>query len=138
MAARIYKREDNQYKESMIKEILNMYADEIHKAVIDGERVFIPKVGTIIPQVKTHMHHYLPTCRDLKDGLPYTRVKISHNNALKAKMDRTLWDNINKGIYGLKKLPFEPKQMNILKKGGFIPKDAVVIEDGTIEDDGEE
>ena len=55
MAARIYKREDNQYKESMIKEILNMYADEIHKAVIDGERVFIPKVGTIIPQVKTHI-----------------------------------------------------------------------------------
>jgi len=55
MAARIYKCEDNQYKESMIKEILNMYADEIHKAVIDGERVFIPKVGTIIPQVKTHI-----------------------------------------------------------------------------------
>ena len=55
MAARIYKREDNQYKESMIKEILNMYADEIHKEVIDGERVFIPKFGMIIPQVKTHI-----------------------------------------------------------------------------------
>ncbi len=34
MASRIYKREDNQYKQSMIKEILDMYANEIYKAIL--------------------------------------------------------------------------------------------------------
>ena len=138
MAARIYKREDNQYKQSMIKDILNMYADEVYKAVMDGERVMIPKVGTIIPQVKTHIHHYLPACKNLEDGLPYTKLKMTHNYALKEKMDRTLLDNIENGIYGLKKLSFDIQQMNILKRGGFIPEDAVVMGDDTIENDEDE
>ena len=35
-------------KQSMIKDILNMYVDEICKAVIDGKRVNIPRGGMII------------------------------------------------------------------------------------------
>lgn len=35
MAARIYNREDNIYKQSMIKEILDMYAKEVHKAMMN-------------------------------------------------------------------------------------------------------
>jgi len=49
MAARIYNREDNLYKQDIIKDILRMYADEVRKCMINGERVQISKVGTIIP-----------------------------------------------------------------------------------------
>ena len=39
MAARIYNREDNIYKQSIIKEILDMYAKEVCKAMMNGEHV---------------------------------------------------------------------------------------------------
>lgn len=66
MAARIYNRDDNIYKQSMIKEILDMYAEEIHKAMLNGERVQISKVGTITPEVKARIHYTLPSCN--KEG----------------------------------------------------------------------
>ena len=114
MASRIYKREDNQYKQSMIKEILDMY----------GERVQISKVGTIIPEVKTHMGNYnLPVCNANGGNLPYTKMRISRNNTLKEKMNKTLLENVEKGILGLEKLPFDVQQIRILKKSGVIPDD---------------
>ncbi len=124
MASRIYKREDNQYKQSMIKEILDMYANEIYKAILHGERVQISKVGTIIPEVKTHMGNYnLPVCNANGGNLPYTKMRISRNNTLKEKMNKTLLENVEKGILGLEKLPFDVQQIRILKKSGVIPDD---------------
>lgn len=136
MAGRIYNREDNQYKRSMIKEVLDMYADEVYKAMMKGERVRISKVGTIIPEVKTHKGRYnMPICNQFEGSNPppYTKIRISRNWAIKEAMDRKLMKNIENGIYGLKKLPFDIQQVNILKKSGFIPNDA----DGT-GDGGEE
>ena len=60
MAARIYNREDNIYKQSMNKEIPDIYAKEINKALMNGERVQISKVGTIFPEVKVRLYSGLP------------------------------------------------------------------------------
>lgn len=126
MAARVYNREDNQYKKSLIKEVLYMYADEVRKALLDGERVQINKVGTIIPEVKTHLGSYsLPSANKYSGGNPppYTRIRMSRSVSIKEDMDKELMENIGNGVYGLKNTPFDTQQINILKKGGFIPSD---------------
>ena len=124
MAARIHNREDNLYKQSVIKEILDMYAKEIYKAMMDGERVQISKVGTITPEVKTRM-----AFNNREGGNPpFTRIVISLNRAIKENMDRQLLQNMDSGIYGLAKTPFSRKQMDIMKKCGYIPADAEIPE----------
>ncbi len=137
MAARICNRDDNLYKHSVVKNIIDMYMKEIRKAVIKGERVQITGVGTIIPEVKTHMRHcYLPTCQNVVDDSPYTKVKITQNDALRLEMNQTLQENIANGIWGLEKRRFDTQQMNILKQGGFIPEDAEEAVE-TVDDDDE-
>lgn len=126
MAARIYNREDNTYKQSMIKEILDMYADEIYKSMLKGERVQITKVGTIIPEVKTHIGSYnMPICNRFNgdNPPPYTKIRMSRNWRIKEDMDRQLLKNIENGVLGLEKLPFDIQQINILKKSGYILND---------------
>lgn len=55
MAIRILNREDNPiYRQKMIRDILNMYSDEVRKAMLNGESVQITGVGTLIPEVKVH------------------------------------------------------------------------------------
>lgn len=123
MAARIYNREDNIYKQSMIKEILDMYAKEIYNAMLNGERVQISKVGTITPEVKARLSYTLPACNKEGGNPPYTKIRMSRNYAIKQNMDRQLLQNIENGIYGLEKTPFSRQQMTILKNSGFIPED---------------
>lgn len=137
MAARIYNREDNIYKQSMIKEILDMYAKEINKALLNGERVQISKVGTIFPEIKTRESYGLPTCNKEGGYPPYTKLRITRNRAIKENMNRQLLQNIENGIYGLAKTPFSKQQFNILKKNGFIPEDAELPDDAEIIDDTE-
>lgn len=144
MAARIYNREDNIYKQGMIKEILDMYAQEVYKALMNGERVQISKVGTVFPEVKVRLSYGLPGYDKEGGNPPYTNIRISRNRAIKTNMNNHLMQNIGNGIYGLAKTPFSKQQFNILKNSGFIPKDAElpeeagIIEDTEIEDDGEE
>lgn len=126
MAARIYNREDNTYKQGMIKEILDMYANEIYKCMMNGERVQITKVGTIIPEIKTHIGSYnMPICNRFNGNNPppYTKIRISRNWSTKEDMDKQLLKNIENGILGLEKLPFDIQQINILKNSGYIPND---------------
>ena len=123
MAERILNRDDNIYKKEMIKSVLDMYADEIQKAVMNGERVQITGVGTIIPELRAHMGRYnMPTCNRFEEYQPpSTRVRMTRNYKLRQKMNETLLKNIENGIYGRNKLPFEIHQLNILKKSGYIP-----------------
>lgn len=121
MAGRILAREDNLYKKEIVKNILDMYAEEIQKALLNGERVLISGVGTIIPEVKTHRNCFLPTCDNSNhENAPYTKIRMSRTNALYEKMNQKLLDNIEKGILGLEKLPFDVQQIDILKKSGYI------------------
>lgn len=135
MSKRISDRKDNIYDKRIIENILNMYMDECRKALLSGERVQITKVGTIIPEVKTRLFYNLPICNKEDGNPPYTKLRISRNNLLCEAMNRLLVKNIENGIYGLEKLPFSRQQMDILKKGGYIPEDAET--EGT-EDEEEE
>ena len=83
MAARIYNREDNIYEQSIIKEILGMYANEIYKAMLDGERVQISKLGTITPEVKTREAFNLPSCNREGGNPLFTKIRMSRNHAIK-------------------------------------------------------
>ena len=125
MAGRILAREDNLYKKEVVKNVLDMYAEEIQKALLNGERVLISGVGTIIPEVKTHRNCFLPICDNSNhENAPYTKIRMSRTNALYEKMNQALLKNIENGILGLEKLPFDVQQINILRKSGFIKSDS--------------
>ncbi len=130
IAKRIYNREDNVYDKKVITKqlitsVLLMYMDECRKALAEGERIEISKVGSIIPEVKVHEGNFnLPMCNKDGGNPPYTKLKITRNNLLGETMNRNLLRNIENGIYGLDKLPFSKQQMDILKKSGYIPADA--------------
>ena len=125
MAGRILAREDNLYKKEVVKNVLDMYAEEIQKALLNGERVLISGVGTIIPEVRTHRNCFLPTCDNNNyENAPYTKIRMSRTNALYEKMNQTLLKNIENGILGLEKLPFDIQQINILKNSGYIPDES--------------
>lgn len=135
MAKRICDREDNIYNKKLINrqvvtDILQMYMDECCKALKEGERIEISKVGTIVPEVKVHIGNFnLSMCNKDDGNPPYTKLKITRNNLLRDSMNRNLLRNIENGIYGLDKLPFSRQQMDILKKSGYISED-VEIENG--------
>jgi hypothetical protein len=48
---------------------------------------------------------------------------MSRSVSIKEDMDKELMENIKNGVCGLKNVPFDTQQINILKKGGFIPSD---------------
>lgn len=132
MAKRIYDREDNAYNKKivtrrLITDILLMYMDECRKALAEGERIEISKVGSIIPEVKVHIGNFnLPMCNKEEGNPPSTKLKITRNNSLMDLMNRTLLKNIENGIYGLEKLQFSKQQMDILKNSGYIPEEAEI------------
>ena len=85
----------------------------------------------IIPEVKIHRNCSLPTCDNSNhENAPYTKIRMSRTNALGGKMNETLLNNIENGILGLKKLPFDVQQINILKKSGYISDDVEAAENG--------
>jgi len=121
MAARIADREDNIYNKRIIREILDMYADECKKSLLKGERIRINGVCTIYPEVKTHRSCFFPLCdNETHENAPYTRVKAFFPESFKEVMDKQLLDNIKNKIYGLEYLPFEKQQITNLKNAGFI------------------
>lgn len=125
IAKKIYEeREDNIIKRDVIKTILKMYMEECRKALLRGERIELPGIGTIIPEVKTHRSCFLPTCNNANhENAPYTRMKIRRLDSLQKEMNKTLLDNIENGVYGLEELPFDLLQINNLKANGYIPAD---------------
>ena len=137
MATRICEREDNHYyKHKMIREILHMYADEIYKALLKGERIQITGVGAIIPDIKVHDGNYnMPICNKTEGNPPpYGKIRMSDNRDMRNAINKTLLQNIENGIYGLEKLPFTKKDFEFLKETGYIPEDAELPD----EDDYEE
>lgn len=124
MALRILNREDNLYKKEIVNDILNMYVEECKKALLNGERVQLSGLGTIIPEVKTHRSCFFPRCNnDTHENTPYARLKIKQTNLFKDAIDKQLLENIKNGIYGLEYTLFEKQQIANLKAGGFIQED---------------
>ena len=91
-----------------------MYMDECRKALAEGERIEISKVGSIIPEVKVHEGNFnLPMCNKDGGNPLYTKLKIARNHLLSETMNRNLLKNIENGICGLEQLPFSRQQMDI-------------------------
>ena len=124
IAGRICDKEDNIYSEKIVYDILKKCMDECREGLLKGERVQLTGIGTIIPLVKTHRSSnrcHLPTFNQDNVNQPYTKIKISRNNSFVQEMNETLLKNIENGILGLEKLPFDKQQITILRNGGFIP-----------------
>ena len=103
MAIRILNREDNPiYKQVMIRNILNMYTDEVKKALLNGERIQISGVGTIIPEVKVHKGKYnMPVCNKTEGNPPpFSRIRFSLNHDMERLLASKLKQNFKEGIYG--------------------------------------
>lgn len=130
ISKRILEREDNPYKKDNIYHVLNMFMDEMKKALLDGEPVLLTGLGTIIPEVKTYRNCYLPRCNnETHENAPYTRLKFKRSMVFKKDMNDKLMDNIENGIYGLEYTPFGKQQLDILKENGYISDDAEYQED---------
>lgn len=125
MAGRILNREDNIYKKEIIYDVLKMYMDECRKALLDGERVVLTKLGTITPKLGTHIGSYnLSTCDKYEDNPPpYVKVKLSLSTEFRKQLNEKLRNNIENGEIGLGNLSFDARQMTILKNSGFIPEE---------------
>lgn len=136
MAKRICDRSDNIYNKKIITrqvvtDILQMYMDECRKALLEGERIEIARVGTIVPEIKVHEGNYnLPVCNKAGGNPPYTKLKMTRSDAFGSIMNQTLTENMEQGVYGLEKLLFSRQQINILKKSGYLLEDAEETEDG--------
>lgn len=130
MAARIYYRKDNKYSKNIIKDVLKMYSDEIRNTLINGERVQISRVGTIIPEVRTHRSCYLPTCNNQShENAPYTRIRMTRTVSIGDAMDEKLMENMDNGIYGLEKTRFDKQQITNLRNAGYISDDIDIGEE---------
>lgn len=130
MAARIYYRKDNKYSKNIIKDVLKMYSDEIRNTLINGERVQITRVGTIIPEVRTHRSCYLPTCNNMShENAPYTRIRMTRTVSIGDAMDEKLMENMDNGIYGLDKTRFDKQQLTNLRNAGYISDDIDIGEE---------
>lgn len=124
MAGRIHNREDNvYYKRDMISDILKMYMDECHKALLNGERIQIAGVGTIIPEVKVCESFNMPNCNKEGGNPPYTTLRLSRTQALTDEMNKKIIDNVDNGILGLEKKLLTRTQIKTLKKIGYLPED---------------
>lgn len=125
MTDRVYNRIDNEvFRWSFIRKILQAYNEELQKALLRGEKVQIPGVGTLIPEIKTNEKYNMPSCNKEEGNLPYMDIKLTRNAKFRASMTRRLLDNIKNGIYGLEKLPLKEEQLDYLKEKGFAPEDA--------------
>ena len=123
MAARICEREDNHYyKHTMIREILKMYAEEMRKALLDGERVNITGVGTIIPEIKLSEQRYSIPKLNKGEGTPppFARLRISNNHKMRVAINNQLNKNLREGIYGLKEIRFSDEQIDFMIENGHI------------------
>ena len=121
MTTRVAEREDNIYHPKIISAVLNMYLDECKKALLRGENIQLRGIGTLMPEVKAHVHYNLPECNREGGNLPYTRVRMTRTNSLAQEMNRKLQENIENGILGLEELPFSKQQIAILRNSGMIP-----------------
>ena len=131
MSNRILEREEfsndndvvkKNFKREMIRKVLNAYIEEMRLAFLDGERVYMPTIGTLIPEVCVPEGSYfnLPNCQKKDVAPPYTNLRFTRNQNLQNDMNRQLRENVVEGILGLEYLPFTDGQLEALKESGYI------------------
>ena len=89
MTDRVYNRIDNEmFRWSYIRKILQAYHEELQKALLRGERVLIPGVGTLIPEIKLKEKFNMPCCNKEGGNLPYTDIKLTRNLKFQINMTK--------------------------------------------------
>lgn len=131
MSNRILEREEfsndndvvkKNFKREMIRAVLNAYMEEMRLAFLDGERVFMPTIGTLIPEVciPEGSYYNLPNCQKKDVAPPYTNLRFSRNHNLQNDMNKQLRENVAEGILGLEYLLFTDEQLDALRESGYI------------------
>lgn len=131
MSERILEREEfckddnvvkKNFKREVVRAIINAYIEEMKLAFIEGERVYLPTIGTLIPEVRVPEGSYfnLPNCQKKDIAPPYTNLKFKLNQNLQNDMNRQLRENVAEGILGLEYLSFTEEQVDALKESGYI------------------
>lgn len=127
IARRIWKREGNIYKLEVIQNILRMYFDECEKALENGERVGLSKIGSLSPRVHTKLTYNIPSMNAEEGNKPYTSLKFTRGCANKEKMDIKYRKNIKNGFPGLgEDCQCDQKQINTLIERGFLNPDKMI------------
>lgn len=113
IAKRITKRTDNVYNIETIQNVIDMYIEECTKALGDGEKVYLGKVGnaigTLIPKVQvpvtcnTAYSCPLPTHDGEIVRKPHTNIVFRKSRKIHDNMDKNFSNNIKNGIPGLGK-----------------------------------
>ena len=96
---RVMQREDNYYyKYEMIREIINMYNDELRKALMNGESVIISGIGTIVPTVRHRETNFIPPSHPESDyeTLPFVDIHFNKNAKLRDAINGRLRRNLLK------------------------------------------
>lgn len=80
------------YKREIIRLVLNAYMEKMKLAFIDGGRVCLPGIGTLIPEllIPEGSYYNLPACNKKDIAPPYTNLRFSRNQNLKNDMNRRL------------------------------------------------
>lgn len=106
----------------MIRLVLNVYMEEMKLAFLDGERVCLPSIGTLILEllISEGSYYNLPACNKKDIVPPYTNLRFSRNQKLKNDMNRKIRENIENKTMGLEYLPFTDEQVDALKECGYI------------------
>lgn len=132
MGERVWKREDNTYKLQMIQEILKMYFDECEKALENGEKVKLSKIGSLSPKVHTPITYNVHSMNDEDGNKPYTTIQFTRGRTNKQKMNSKYLKNIKDGFAGIgEQCKCNKLQINILIDKGFLKPEET-------EEDGEE
>lgn len=126
---RIAERGDNVYKADMIQNVLDMYFDECFKALENGEKVYLGRVGsalgTLAPKVKVPFtcsipyHSPLPTYDGDIERKPHTNIVFQKSRKIQDKMNENFRKNIEDGVPGLGKQCMCTKQQigTLIDKG---------------------
>ena len=121
IASRVFQREDNIYKMSVIQEIFNMCLEEMELALENGEKVSIGEIGALSPCVHSQRTFNFGEMNLVVGNKPYTTIKLSRKKGNKQRMNNKYLQNIEDGKYGLGYgCMCTPQQIAILEDKGYI------------------
>lgn len=129
LAERVWKREDNPFKKEYIMKILKLYHEEIYKALLDGEKINLSKIGTLTPKLHAPISNNLyPDDEDKCQ--PYVSIDYVQNRKLKNAASDRFRRNIQDGFDGLSEHCIcTTQQRNTLIRKGFLEGEEVEDED---------
>lgn len=94
---RVTEREDNHYyKYDMVREIINMYNEELAKALMNGETINIYGIGSITPLIRYNKSNALIPAysEDESNWIPFVEITFHKSNKLRETLKGILRKNL--------------------------------------------